>query len=110
MLEYEVARELYGELKDKSSNASEDIKELYTDFLKTAVDYAKTRTDWSFMTFEERIDEDQGRTYKHNAVISMLTAICRNLGVDRLESIAPDRKTKGDFACYVALFLGIEQR
>jgi hypothetical protein len=40
----------------------------------------------------------------------MLTAVCRNLGMDNLEEILPDRKTKGDFACYIALFLGLEQR
>jgi hypothetical protein len=62
------------------------------------------------MTPEARIAEDKARRIKHDALISMLTAIGRNLGMDDLDEMLPDRKTKGDFACYVALFLGLEQR
>ena len=33
-----------------------------------------------------------------------------NLEIDGVEELLPDRKTKGDFACFIALFLALEQR
>jgi len=40
----------------------------------------------------------------------MLNAISRNLDMEEIETVMPDRKTKGDFACFIALFLALEQR
>ena len=46
----------------------------------------------------------------HDAYMSSLVAVCRNLGIEGIDEIMPDRKAKGDFACYIALFLSLEQR
>lgn len=111
MLKYEVAKKLYEEMEEKAAkNFSDGFDEFYKSFLETAVDYAKTRAAWSFMDKAARIADDRGRSIKHDAVISMLGAICRNLGIEEVDEIMPDRKTKGDFACYIALFLALEQR
>ena len=110
MLQYEVAKKIYEELKEKALNESDDIKELFEDFLRSAVDYAKVRTEWSFLNTEERREQDEGRSFKHNGYMSLLTAVCRNLHVDGIDDVMPDRKMKGDFACYIALFLALEQR
>lgn len=111
MLEYEVARKYYDELKEKAAqNCDEAIAELYQDFLDGAAEYAKTRLAWSFMDMATKREEDAGRTIKHDGFMLLLSAVCRNLGVQGVDEVMPDRKTKGDFACYIALFLALEQR
>lgn len=111
MLQYETARKLYEEMNEKAAmkfpGSSGDFYKL---FLKIAVDYANTRTTWASMNKEERIEDDYARRLKHDAFISILSAVSRNLSIDNIEEVLPDRKTKGDFACYIALFLGLEQR
>ena len=111
MLEYDVAKNLYNEIKEGAKNSpEEDFEEFYNDFLRSATDYAKTRTAWSFMSKEEQAEDDRSRSAKHDGYMSMLNAICRNLGIEGIDNIMPDRKTKGDFVCYIALFLALEQR
>lgn len=112
MLQFETAKALYDEIKAKALDLSndEDFRNLYSKFLKNAVDYANTRARWAYMSQSERIDADKSRTIKHNALISSLMAICRILSIADAELLLPDRKTQGDFACYMALFMGLEQR
>ena len=107
MLQYEIAKSLYKEMKEKAAkHPDEEFNEFYQEFLAMAAEYAKTRLSWAFMD----LADDASRTIKHNAFMARLTAVCRNLGMDKIEEIMPDRKTKGDFACYIALFLSLEQR
>ena len=111
MLQYEIAKSLYEEMREKAAkHPDEEFDEFYQDFLAMAAEYAKTRLAWAFMDLEARREDDAGRTIKHNAFIARLAAVCRNLEVDNVEEIMPDRKTKGDFACYIALFRALEQR
>lgn len=111
MLQYEVAKKLYEEIKGKAANDSrEGFEEFYEGFLTSAVNYANNRTAWAFMEQAERMEDDKSRSIKHDAYMSSLTAICRNLGIEGIDEIMPDRKVKGDFACYIALFLSLEQR
>ena len=111
MLEYEIAKKVYEKIEEKAENSDiEDFSEFYERFLKYAVDYAANRTAWSFMSYVEQMDDDKSRSRKHDAYMSSLSAVCRNLGIEGINEIMPDRKTKGDFACYIALFLALEQR
>ncbi len=110
MLAYEDARRLYEEITDRVKKQPEDFKEFYQDFLKSASEYAKTRLSWSFMTLEERRADDGSRSIKHDGFMAMLNAVCRNLGIEDIDNLMPERKSKGDFACYISLFLALEQR
>ena len=111
MLKYKVAKELYEEISKKAAKNSDEIfQELYQDLLKCAVYYARNRTAWSFMDWNGRREDDGSRSAKHNAYMAMLDAVCRNLRIEGIDEIMPDRKTKGDFACYITLFLALEQR
>ena len=111
MLQYETAKVLYEELKEKSKQSSKSgFQDFYKMFLKSAADYAATRSSWATMEQADRNEDDKPRRMKHDAFISMLNAISRNLCIDGIDEIMPDRKTKGDFACYIALFLALEQR
>ena len=110
MLPYEDAKRLFDDIKSKADQSDEEMKEFYQEFLVSATNYAKARLAWSFMDMEERRQDDEGRSIKHNGYMAMLAAVCRNLGVEGIDELMPDRKTKGDFACYIALFLSLEQR
>lgn len=110
MLSYETAREMYGQIKEKMIGQPEDFREFYEEFLELAVDYAKTRLSWSFMSTEQKRADDAGRSIKHDAFMAAFRAVCRNLGIEGIEDLMPERKSMGDFACYLALFLSLEQR
>lgn len=110
MLRYEAARALYEELREKAQGQPEELRELYGDFLEAAAAYAKTRLSWSFMDLAERRADDASRSIKHEAFMMLLGAVCRNFGIEGVEELMPERKSKGDFACYIALFLALEQR
>ena len=111
MLQYEAAKNLYEEIKEKAVTYFKDgFDELYEMFLESAADYAKTRIAWSFMDQTTRMEEDGQRSVKHDSFMAMLSAVCRNLGIEGSDEIISDRKKKGDFACYIALFLALEQR
>ena len=111
MLQYEIAKKLFDEINEKAINdPREGFDDFYNGFLKSAVSYAETRTEWNFMELSERMERDRSRSIKHDSYMSNLGAVCRNLGIEGIDEIMPDRKAKGDFACYVALFLALEQR
>ena len=111
MLQYETAKRIYDELKEKAKQSPmSGFRNFYKMFLKSAVDYATTRASWATMDQAARNEDDKPRRLKHDAFISMLNAISRNLGMEEIGAIMPDRKAKGDFACYIALFLALEQR
>lgn len=111
MLQYEIAKRIYDEMKEKSRQSPmHRFQNFFKMFLQSAVDYANTRAAWATMDQAARNEDDKPRRMKHDAFISMLNAISRNLGMEEIEAVMPDRKTKGDFACYIALFLALEQR
>lgn len=111
MLQHDTARQLYTELKEAAAaSPKEGFADFYKLFLRSAADYAATRTAWATMDSGQRIADDRGRRAKHDAFISLLNAVCRNLGLEGVEELLPDRKTQGDFACYIALFQALEQR
>ena len=111
MLNYETAANLYDRMKEKAKQSTQSgFQNFYKMFLQSAADYAATRTSWAMMDQAQRNEDDKPRRIKHDGFISMLSAVSRNLGMDEVEALLPDRKAKGDFACYIALFLALEQR
>ena len=111
MLQYETAKSIYDQMKAGAAQSSvSGFQDFFKLFLMRAADYAATRSAWATMDQAARNEDDKPRRAKHDAFISVLNAISRNLGMEHIEEIMPDRKTKGDFACYIALFMALEQR
>ena len=110
MVDYSTAEKLYLEIKEVAAKQDEEFQDFYNKYLKNAVEYANTRSKWFFMDNQSRNAEDAGRTALHNAFISSLNAVCRFLQIPNIDTILPDRKAIGDFACYIALFLALDQR
>lgn len=111
MLQYDTAKKLFDEISKKASkDPREAFAKFYERFLKSAVSYAGNRTEWRFMDHNERMENDRSRSINHNSFMSNLSAVCRNLGIEGIDEIMPDRKSKGDFACYIVLFISLDQR
>ena len=111
MLPYETAKDRYEQITHKAQQSTvSSFPKFFKMFLKSAADYAATRTAWATMNQAQRNEDDKPRRAKHDAFVAMLNAISRNLDISDTDILLPDRKTQGDFACYIALFLALEQR
>lgn len=86
-------------------------KGLYT----AATRYAQLRAEWKQHSVDERIERDPARTVAHDTFIDACNIMSRNMAKAgestewRLQ-LGNDRKTIGDFACYLACLLGLEAR
>lgn len=94
---------------------STKLQKLKEDLFETAIRYARIRTDWYFMTDDDKINNDNLRTRTHNALIDAFNIISREMikvnedASWRLD-LGNDRKEIGDFACYVHCFFGLASR
>ena len=83
---------------------------LKDELLDSIIRYARIRTDWYFMSIEDKKDKDDLRTLTHNALISNLHALIRNIDGYTVDELLKDRKIIGDWACFVHAYLGILNR
>jgi len=113
MLTYDQARFCYESIRN--AELPQNILPLRRDVFVKAVEYAQIRVLWQLSSREQRDAMDQRRTIAHNAFIDACNILSRNMvaaGGDNSwrAELGDDRKTIGDFACYVHCFLGIEGR
>lgn len=104
-----LAKKLFEEV------SSSKLISLKNDFISYAVEYARIRVDW-FLSDEEGKDQiEELRTRKHNALIDSCNILSREMNKAgentawRIE-LGTDRKSIGDFACYLHCILGINAR
>lgn len=114
-LTMEKADEILSQIEASLDKNDEDAMELFNDFLEGAVAYANVRAGWLLLSNDEKMDQDKGRTYKHDSVINRVNILARYLekcgkDVSWRDKLGESRKTIGDFACYVALFYGVRAR
>lgn len=90
----------------------EDAIELYDEILEKAVDYVALRAKWTYMDRQWKIDEDPGRTRKHDALIVKFNQLERYLKMQGKEAKwramlgyteddPYNRKVIGDMACFL---------
>ena len=95
--------------------------ELYNDFVKQAIKYAEIRSQWLTLTKEQKINTDSLRSSCHDVTIIQINVLSRYLKKlgktckwrDMLGYEKDDRynrKTIGDFACYIAFVYAINAR
>ena len=98
-----------------------DALELYDELMKVATRYAAIRANWLLLSREEKNEQDSGRTSCHNSVITHFNMLARYLKQqgkttawrDELgyeEDDPYNRKTIGDFTCYLAFVNGVNAR
>lgn len=109
-LSYEDAKALYETLSQQAkADRDPDVQEFWTGLRQEAPKYAAIRAQWATMSPQEQAEADKGRSVIHDGFMARLDPLCRALGIDTA-TLLPDRKAKGDFACYITLFLGLENR
>ena len=71
-LTYEEALEIYNEMERLVDRTDEDILYLYNSLIERAIRYAHTRSEWTTLTRQERIDKDESRSILHECCTSLL--------------------------------------
>ena len=113
ILTHSEAQDIYKTMKENLVSRDEDIFGLYRDMIKRAVRYANIRAEWNLLPAEERREKDSSRTSAHDAFIASVNIVARTegeVGKEWRERLSDDRKRIGDFACFIALFEGIQAR
>lgn len=113
-MDYEATRVAVDAIT-KSCTGSEVLSDLQHDLFRAAVRYANLRAQWCLEDFESRREMDDERTRAHNAFIDSCNILSRNMAREGLDTswradLGDDRKTIGDFACYVHTYLGLSAR
>lgn len=99
----------------------EDAIELYDEILEKAVDYVDLRAKWTYMDRQWKMDEDPGRTRKHDALIVKINQLERYLKMQGKETKwramlgyteddPYNRKVIGDMACFLVYIHSINGR
>jgi len=88
---------------------------LKRDLYRKALDYAHIRATWALLSPEERLEKDRGRTLAHNALIDACNILSRNMAKAGEDNgwralLTDERKTIGDFACWLHALVAIEMR
>jgi len=91
------------------------LRKLKLDLYNSAANYHRYRTDWYFANDEERILMDEPRRIAHNVFIDCCNILSRNMiknGEDASwrNELGDDRKTIGDFGCFVSFSIGVLAR
>lgn len=115
-LPMEEALRIYEDITETVEKCTiEDKNDFFNEMVKKACKYASVRCDWEFMSREEKMEADPGRTSKHNTFIDSLNVLSRLIKSDGIETpwreqLGDERKRIGDFACFVAYITGISNR
>ncbi|MGE4546096.1 MAG: hypothetical protein AB7D06_18560 [Pedobacter sp.] len=108
-MDLKTANDIFTSIRETSLTSLKD------ELIAKAVRYARIRTDWYFMSMEERRNIDPARTLAHDSFISSCNILSRNMakaGEDNSwrAALGDDRKVIGDFACHLHAILGILSR
>jgi len=111
MIESSEIQQLSGEDRDEYEEAVSDMK-------KKAASYARFRTEWEFMSKDEKIEKDSLRTSHHNEFMTAAKLLIRlsNMHTDNKwaklqeEAESMQRKDFGDIACYITYLIAVSNR
>ena len=99
----------------------DDAEEIYDELMAQATRYASFRANWLLWDRQEKMDRDDNRTSCHNSLIVKFNMLARYLRMQGKEACWRDtlgyeeddkynRKTIGDFACYLVFVNSINAR
>lgn len=91
------------------------VTELCSEMYGKAIRYAEIRARYSLEDADGKANLEESRTRAHDSFIDACNILSRSMdsnGEDNSwrRSLGDDRRVIGDFACYVALFLGLKAR
>ena len=110
-MDFNQMQKLHSDLLSEIGNDAEAM-ELYGDLIDTAVKYAEIRARWMRFSREEKMEIDSLRTSHHDSLITHFNMLARCLRMQGKEAAWRDqlgyeeddrynRKTIGDFGCYI---------
>lgn len=119
-LTIEQMQEIHTQILSDIENDS-NAKELYEELIQQATKYADFRSKWLTWDRVTRIERDDSRTSCHNSLIVKFDMLARYLKSQGEEVIWRDilgyekddrynRKTIGDFACYLVFINSLNAR
>ncbi|MFC1812337.1 hypothetical protein ACFL03_06550 [Thermodesulfobacteriota bacterium] len=105
----EDACDIYNQMKSTKHDS------LFDELARSAIRYSRIRVDYMMVSSLERREMDEARTRAHTVFIEACNILSRNMykvGEDNSwrSRLGDDRKTIGDFACYIHCLLGILAR
>ena len=109
------ADDIFKKLSSSLQTADKELVALYTDMITKAIDYAGIRSEWLLLSPEEKKYNKEQRELLHDTFIVTLNTmeeamISRKIPTIWRDQLGSDRKRIGDFACYLALFYGLNSR
>ncbi len=109
------ADDIFKKLSSSLQTADRELVALYTDMITKAIDYAGIRSEWLLLSPEEKKYNKEQRELLHDTFIVTLNTmeeamISRKIPTIWRNQLGSDRKRIGDFACYLALFYGLNSR
>lgn len=109
------ADDIFTKMYSSLQNADKELVSLYTDMITKAVDYAGVRSEWLLLSPEEKKYNKEQRDLLHDTFIVTLNTLeeameSRRISTAWRDLLGTDRKRIGDFACYLALFYGLNSR
>ncbi len=109
------ADDIFKKLSSSLQTADRELVALYTDMITKAIDYAGIRSEWLLLSPEEKKYNKEQRELLHDTFIVTLNTmeeamISRKIPTIWRDQLGSDRKRIGDFACYLALFYGLNSR
>ena len=119
-LPIEAMQSIHSRMISEIGNDVEGL-ELYNELIEKAVQYASYRANWFVWDREKRMERDSSRSSCHNALIVHFNMLARYLKMqgkatawrDELgyeEDDKYNRKTIGDFACYLVFVNSLNAR
>ena len=109
------ADDIFKRLSSSLQTADKELVSLYNDMITKAVDYAGVRSEWLLLDADEKKYNKEQRTLLHDTFIVTLNTLeeamaARNISTIWRDRLGSDRRRIGDFACYLALFYGLNSR
>ena len=82
---------------------------------RAAARYAGLRAEWALASVEARPGLEDTRSFAHDAFIDACNILSRNMAargesIEWRRELGDDRKTLGDFACWLTLSLALSAR
>lgn len=111
-----IHEQILGEITDDV-----DAKEIYDEVIHNATKYAEFRSQWFLWGRETKMERDDSRTSCHNSLIIKFDMLARYLKMQGKDAKWRDelgyenddrynRKSMGDFACYLVFVNSINAR
>lgn len=129
-MDFEMMTSIHQEILTQADMQDEDFQWLWQDCVHYAIEYSRIRSQWHFLSMEEKQSQDASRTSLHNNLIGCFLSLERlfeqsgwqferwteqlflqqKIEKRTKEDVQSHRKRIGDFANYLAFVYALNGR